>query len=168
MRWLEALRVFRAMPNSAAVVGRGCTGMLALEAVSDSDRALTQEILASTGSLFWLDSDFQVDAIAAVSGSGPAYVFQFLEALQSAARKVGFSEAVARELALKTVEGAVAQAGASTDEFGLLRRRVTSDKGTTAAAVRALDEQSVARTYEEAAQAAFQRAREIGDEWAET
>lgn len=76
-RWLGAPRVVRAMPNSAAVVGKGCTGMFALAAVSESDRALTQEILATTGSLFWLDSDLQVDAITAASGSGPAYVFQF-------------------------------------------------------------------------------------------
>lgn len=165
-RWLNAPRVVRAMPNSAAAVGKGCTGMFALDAVSTDDRALAQEILAATGSLFWLESDLQVDAITAVSGSGPAYVFQFLESLQSAASGLGFSEDVARELALRTVEGAVAQAHASGDSFGALRQRVTSDKGTTAAALTVLNERSVAQAYELAVQAAFQRAQEIGHEWA--
>lgn len=160
--WLNAARVIRAMPNSPTLVGLGCTGLYALEAASDADRCFTGQLFAQSGSIFWLDSEPAIDAITAVSGSGPAYVFQFLEALQKAAENLGFPPLIARQLVLETAIGACHQAAKTQEDFTSLRMQVTSEKGTTAAALAVLEQASINEIYATALQAAQLRAAEIG------
>ncbi|MCT9811245.1 pyrroline-5-carboxylate reductase [Acidovorax sp. Be4] len=155
--WLHSQRVVRAMPNTAALVGAGVTGMAAAEGVSAADRQLAASVLAATGHCFWVDSDERIDAVTAVSGSGPAYVFHFLEAFQAAAQTLGFDTEAARELVLRTAAGAVAQAQLG-EPFGMLRARVTSPQGTTAAALNCLDAQGTPQAMQAAVRAAYERA----------
>jgi pyrroline-5-carboxylate reductase len=164
-RWLRTDRVVRAMPNSGAAVGAGVTGLYALDTVTVGDRAFAQALFEATGEVFWVDSDERLDAVTAVSGSGPAYVFHFLEGLQLAAEALGFPADVARKLALQTAEGAVKQASSAGEAFGTLRHRVTSEKGTTAAALAVLDERMTQAALVDAVQAACDRSAEIADEW---
>ena len=163
-RWLESDRVVRAMPNTAALVGAGVTGLLAGTAVSAADRHLTEQLLSATGGTFWVDSDEDMNAVTAVSGSGPAYVFHFLEGFQVAAEQVGFSSERARDLALQVVSGAVKQALQGGESFGELRQRVTSKRGTTEAALAVLERFSTQRAMIEAIQAACDRGRDLGTE----
>jgi pyrroline-5-carboxylate reductase len=163
--WLNSDRVIRTMPNSAATIGAGITGIYARADISPADRARAEQLFSPTGKIIWVDSDAKIDAITAVSGSGPAYVFHFLEGLQAAAQSRGFAEAEARELALQTARGAVLQALASDEAFSVLRKRVTSEKGTTAAALEVLDREGTQRSLSNAVDAAFVRAQEIATEW---
>lgn len=132
---LHSDRIVRAMPNTPALVGAGTTGMFASDDLIDGDRKLAESILASSGRVFWVTSDAQMDAVTAVSGSGPAYVFKFLESFQAAAQDLGFASAEARTLVLDTVAGAVQLAQAEDTGFTELRQRVTSKNGTTEAAI---------------------------------
>lgn len=163
-RWLESDRVVRAMPNTAALVGAGVTGLLAGAAVSAADRQLTEQLLSAAGSTFWVDSDEDMNAVTAVSGSGPAYVFHFLEGFQQAAEQVGFSAERARDMALQVVSGAVKQAMQGGESFAELRQRVTSKRGTTEAALAVLEGFSTQRALIEAVEAARDRGRELGAE----
>ncbi len=155
--WLQSQRVVRAMPNTAALVGAGVTGMAAAEGVSVADREQAASVLAATGHCFWVASDERIDAVTAVSGSGPAYVFHFLEAFQAAAQALGFDAETARELVLRTAGGAIAQAQLG-EPFGTLRARVTSPNGTTQAALHCLDAQGTPRAMQAAVRAAYDRA----------
>lgn len=159
-RWLGTDRVVRAMPNMGALIGEGVTAMAASDAVSKADRAIAERVLASTGYCFWVDSDERLDAVTAVSGSGPAYVFHFLEAFQQAAQAQGFEPAVARELVLRTAAGAIGQAKLG-EGFDVLRTRVTSKRGTTEAALSVLDERGTQQAMHDAVNAAFVRAGEL-------
>lgn len=161
--WLESRRVVRAMPNTAAIVNSGVTGLFAAATeVTASDRTLVERIVGGIGAFFWVSGDEAMDAVTAVSGSGPAYVFHFLEGLQAAAMQLGFEPAQARRMALLTAEGAVRQALRSDEALSALRERVTSKGGTTAAALALFERHDTRNITIAAVQAAFHRAKELG------
>ena len=166
-RWFGTNRVIRAMPNSAATVGCGVTGLFALDAVTESDRDFANSFFKPTGDLHWVDSDDRIDALTAVSGSGPAYVFHFLESFQSAAEDLGFDSETARELTLQTAYGAIKQIqdGDDSDSVSTLRSKVTSAKGTTEAALGILAHRKTSAALVEAVHEAYTRAAEIANEW---
>src|SRR6478672_7872652 len=154
-RWLGGhSRIVRAMPNTPALVLSGITGLYADDDVGAADRQTAEEVLGVAGATLWVDTEADIDAITAVSGSGPAYVFYFLEALESAARKLGFDDKAARQLALETFSGAVRLAGESTVDFATLRARVTSKGGTTERALGMFEQAQVRAAIERAVQGA--------------
>ncbi len=158
-------RVVRAMPNTPALIGRGCTGLHARAGVDEAQRALIEQVLQPTGTTMWFDAEHHLDAVTALSGSGPAYVFYFVEAMIEAAVQMGLSADDGRRLALATFDGATALAAQSTDPPALLRERVTSKGGTTHAAITALEASGVRQAFVAAMLAAQRRARELGDEF---
>ncbi|SDV49478.1 pyrroline-5-carboxylate reductase [Chitinasiproducens palmae] len=163
-RWLDGhTRIVRAMPNTPALIGQGITGVAASDGASAADRERAAAILGAVGQVVWCDGDDRIDAVTGISGSGPAYVFYFIEALQRAAQELGFGEAEARQLALGTFTGAAQLAAQSEESVGTLRERVTSPNGTTAAALATLAEHDVADGIVAAARAAYSRAIELGD-----
>jgi pyrroline-5-carboxylate reductase len=164
-RWLGNERVIRAMPNTPALIGQGITALFARAAVSAQDRHTAERIVAGTGEQFWVDSEGLLDAVTALSGSGPAYMFYFMEAMIAAGTRMGLSPAQAYRLATATFIGAGALARASTEPPEVLRQRVTSKGGTTYAAITSMDDNRVREHFEAAMQAACQRARELGDEF---
>jgi len=155
-------RVIRAMPNTPALIGQGISGLFASGDTTEADRAKAEAVLAPTGRLLWFDDELQLDAVTAVSGSGPAYVFYLVEAMERAAQSMGLSAEQGRELALHTFAGAAALALQSGDAPSVLRERVTSKGGTTAAALAELDRLGVGAAFEQALRAAQQRAVELG------
>jgi pyrroline-5-carboxylate reductase len=163
--WLDTGRIVRCMPNTPALVGRGMTGLFARDAVTQADRVAAEAIIATTGDHLWLDDEAQLDAVTALSGSGPAYVFYFLEAMEAAGTEMGLSREQALTLAIGTFSGASALAAASSEPPEVLRSRVTSRGGTTHAAITALDEAGVRQHFMHAMHAARQRAAELGDEF---
>ena len=163
---LKTERVVRAMPNTPALIGQGISGLFARPAVSPNERAHIEAVLASTGETLWLTREEDLDAVTALSGSGPAYVFLVIEALVQAAQKMGLDEKQGLKLALATFRGATALAISSPDSPAELRQRVTSKGGTTHAAITLLEERQVRETFIQAIQAAQHRAREMGDELA--
>ncbi|MBV8500151.1 MAG: pyrroline-5-carboxylate reductase [Paucibacter sp.] len=158
-----AARVVRAMPNTPALIGEGIAGLYANEAVDAAARAEAEALLAPTGRLLWVAREPDLDTVTALSGSGPAYFFYFVEALVKAGTEMGLPEAQARELALATCRGAAVQGLSSAEPLALLRERVTSKGGTTHAALTSMEADGVAEAIERAAHAAAQRARELGD-----
>ncbi len=158
-------RVVRAMPNTPALIGQGVAGVFARPAVSAADRATVAATLAPTGEVVWLVDEAALDAVTALSGSGPAYVFHLIEAMLAAAREMGLPEAEARRLAVQTVAGAAALAAASSDSPETLRQKVTSPGGTTHAAMTLIEARGVKAAIVEAIVAARDRARELGDEF---
>jgi pyrroline-5-carboxylate reductase len=154
-------RLVRCMPNTPALVGAGATGLAASAGVSAQDRALAESIMASVGHTVWVADDAALDAVTALSGSGPAYVFLFLEALIAGGLAVGLDAAQARQLALATLSGATRLAAESDEPPALLRERVTSKGGTTAAALQVFDEAGFVGIVEAAMQAAAGRSREL-------
>lgn len=163
-RWLDHERCVRAMPNTPALIGKGITGLFADAAVNASDRALAETICNAVGQAVWVNEEKLMDAVTAVSGSGPAYVFAFLEALQSSGEKLGLDAATARKLAYATLEGATQLAHNSDEHAGVLRERVTSKGGTTAAALDMLKQLDWHGALEKAIDAASQRGKAMGDE----
>ena len=163
--WLDTQRIVRAMPNTPALVGQGMTGLFARSAVTGGDKERVQTVLAPTGELLWLDSEQQLDAVTALSGSGPAYVFYFLEAMAQAGAELGLSRAEAHKLAVGTFVGASALAKASDEPPEILRQRVTSKGGTTYAALTHMENTAVKDHFVQAMHAAAQRAQELGDEF---
>ena len=163
-RWLDHTRCVRAMPNTPALIGKGITGLFADAAVSTSDRALAQTICTAVGQTVWVSDEKLMDAVTAVSGSGPAYVFAFLEAMQSAGEKLGLDAKTARQLAYATLEGAIQLAHNSDEHAGILRERVTSKGGTTAAALEVMKHHGWHEILEKAIDAASQRGKTMGDE----
>jgi len=158
-------RIVRAMPNTPALVGQGMTGLFARAAVHADERARVDAVLAPTGRLMWVDREADLDAVTALSGSGPAYVFYFVEAMMAAAEQMGLSAEQGKQLALGTFAGATALAQASAEAPSLLRERVTSKGGTTHAAITALEAGGVQAAFIAAMRAAERRARELGDEF---
>ncbi len=163
-RWLGTQNIVRAMPNTPALIQSSITGLYALPAVSAAQREAAQRILAAAGSTLWLEKEAMMDAVTAVSGSGPAYVFYFIEAMQQAARELGFDDEQARRLAIDTFLGAAKLADASEDDVSVLRTRVTSKNGTTERALLSMDANNVKQHIITAAKAAAARAKEMGDE----
>ena len=166
-RWLgDYARIVRAMPNTPALVQAGISGVFAAAGVSGEDRAKAETILSAVGETMWLEHEAQLDAVTAVSGSGPAYVFYFIESLQKAAEALGFTNAQARQLALATFSGAVKLAVSSDEAPAALRARVTSKAGTTERALQVLETEQVQQSIARAVALAQQRSRELGDEFA--
>lgn len=163
-RWLNGhQRIVRTMPNTPALIGQGVTGLYAPGTLSELDLATATELMQSTGSVVRVDSEAMIDSVTAVSGSGPAYVFHWIESMLAAATDAGFSAADARTLVLSTLKGATALAEASDEPVSVLRERVTSKGGTTAAALAVLNERGVGNAIMEAVRAAKNRGAELGD-----
>ena len=163
--WLDTQRVVRSMPNTPALVGKGMTALYAREAVTETDRALVERIIDTTGDHFWLEQEELLDAVTALSGSGPAYVFYFIEAMTQAGADMGLSREQASRLAIGTFTGASELARASHEPPEILRQRVTSKGGTTHAAIQSMEQDNVKTLFMRAMHAAKHRARELGDEF---
>lgn len=164
-RWLGGyVRLVRAMPNTPALVLAGISGLYALPTVTPEERGRAESVIGAVGAVLWVDSEAALDAVTAVSGSGPAYVFYFIEALQLAAADLGFPPADARRLALETFAGAVRLAQAGSEDAATLRARVTSKGGTTERAIAAMEDAAVKSAIMRAVRAAAERSRELGDE----
>ena len=164
-RWLDTDHVVRAMPNTPALVGKGMTALFARPAVSSAGRAMVDKVIKTTGERLWLDDEAQLDAVTALSGSGPAYVFYFIEAMIEAGVAMGLTRKQAHKLAVGTFVGSSALAKASAEPVEILRSRVTSKGGTTYAAITSMEHDNVKALFMHAMQAARQRAQEMGDEF---
>ncbi|MBC7781837.1 MAG: pyrroline-5-carboxylate reductase [Proteobacteria bacterium] len=163
-RWLGGHhRIARAMPNTPALIGQGIAGLYAGAALEAADRGVVERILGAVGAVLWVEREVQIDALTAVSGSGPAYVFLLIEALEAAAREVGFDATQSRQLALATFAGASALAASDVDPPEVLRARVTSPGGTTERGIAAFEAGGVRAAFVRAVTAANQRASELGD-----
>jgi pyrroline-5-carboxylate reductase len=154
-------RVVRAMPNTPALIGRGIAGLFAREAVTAAERERVEQLLAPTGSWLWLSQEGDLDAVTALSGSGPAYVFFVMEAMIRAGVEMGLPEAQSRTLVLATFDGATALAAGSALTPAALRAQVTSRGGTTQAAIESLQADGVDAAFYRALAAARARAREL-------
>jgi pyrroline-5-carboxylate reductase len=163
--WLQTQRIVRAMPNTPALVGLGMSGLFARAGANGSDRALVEKVIRTTGDLVWVDRERDLDAVTAISGSGPAYVFYFLETMRDAGARMGLPPEVALKLAVGTFLGASTLAQRSEDPPQMLRERVTSKGGTTYAAITSMDAAGVKGKFEEALFAAQKRAEELGREF---
>lgn len=164
-RWLGGhVRLVRAMPNTPALIGQGMTGLYAAPEVSEPQREAVGRILAAVGQSVWVEREELIDAVTALSGSGPAYVFHFIEVLQQAGERLGLPAEVALRLALQTLVGASALAAASPDSPALLREKVTSKGGTTAAALESMAADDFGGLVERALRAAAARGAELGDQ----
>ena len=159
--------VVRAMPNTPALVEKGVTGLVASTGVSAEHRSHVQNILSAVGDVIWVESDDMIDAVTAVSGSGPAYVFRFIEAMMEGAIALGLDQAQAKQLTLATLAGATELATQSVEPVSVLRERVTSKGGTTQAALDALQAGGFAQTVQHAMKAAYDRAGELSREFGE-
>ncbi|MGA0950719.1 MAG: pyrroline-5-carboxylate reductase, partial [Burkholderiaceae bacterium] len=161
-QWLHSDQVVRAMPNTPALIGQGISGVYACPAVSQSQREWVQHILQPTGEMVWIESEDLLDAVTAVSGSGPAYAFYLIEAMAEAGTRLGLPGQVAQRLATATVAGAGALALASEESAPTLRARVTSKGGTTHAAITSMEADGVGQALRKAVAAAHARAQELG------
>ena len=164
-RWMNGYgAIVRTMPNMPALIGQGITGMVAMEGVSAAQKAVADDIMKAVGATVWLSDEALIDPVTAVSGSGPAYVFYFIEAMQQAACELGLSAEQGRQLALATFTGAAQLAARSPDEVAVLRERVTSKGGTTYAALTSMEQAGVKQAIVEAIKAASRRGRELGEQ----
>ena len=165
-RWLGGYgRIVRVMPNTPALVRSGVSGLFARPEVTAAERARAEAILNAVGETLWVESDEMIDAVTAVSGSGPAYVFYFIEAVRKAALDLGFQADAAQQLVMGTFAGAIKLAQSSSVDVAVLRQQVTSKGGTTERAVAHMEATSVAEHVSQAVQAAFTRAVELGEEF---
>jgi pyrroline-5-carboxylate reductase len=149
--------------QTPALIGAGITGLYADPSIDGEARRQTELILGAVGKTLWIADEALMDAVTAVSASGPAYVFYFIEALRDAACALGFSEEQGRQLAIETVVGAAALAANSTEDVAVLRQRVTSKGGTTEAALNSLNADDFKAAILRAVKAADARGRELGD-----
>jgi pyrroline-5-carboxylate reductase len=164
IRWLGGYNaVIRVMPNTPAQIRYGVSAMFAAPGVSEEQRKQAENILGAVGSTVWLDEEAQMDAVTAVSGSGPAYVFYFIEAMQQAALELGLSSQQARDLSLQTFLGASQLALQSTENPDVLRAQVTSKGGTTERALLSMETAGIKNAIVQALHAAAERSREMGD-----
>lgn len=163
-RWLGTGNIVRAMPNTPALIRHGVTGLYALEAVSSGNRQSAESIIEAVGSTLWVEDESLLDSVTAISGSGPAYVFYFIEALQQAAQELGLDELQSRQLVLDTFIGAAKLADSSQQDIATLRANVTSKNGTTERALASMESNNVRAHIIAAAHAAAARSKELGDE----
>ena len=163
--WLGTQRIVRSMPNTPALVGKGMTALFARPAVGASEKAQVERVIATTGEFLWVDEEAHLDAVTALSGSGPAYVFFFLEAMRQAGVEMGLPPAQAQRLAIGTFVGASELARASDEPPEMLRERVTSKGGTTYAAITSMEQDGLKALFVKALHAAHRRAAELGDEF---
>jgi pyrroline-5-carboxylate reductase len=161
-RWLGGdTAVIRAMPNTPALLGAGVTGLFATAQVDAAGRQRAEELLANAGSTVWIDDEAKMDAVTAVSGSGPAYVFLLAEAMEEAAKAEGLTDHAARALVLQTILGAARMLTESDEAPAELRKRVTSPNGTTQAAIETFQEGGFAKLVGKAIHAASRRGKEL-------
>jgi len=161
----EGARIVRAMPNTPALIGQGISGLYAAPGADAADRARAEAVIRATGEALWVAQEPLLDAVTALSGSGPAYVFYVLEALQTAVVELGLTAEQARQLAVATFAGSAALAQQASEPLATLRERVTSKGGTTHAALLALDAAGVQPAFIRALHAAAVRAKELGNEF---
>lgn len=163
-RWLGGrARLVRAMPNTPALVHAGVTGLHAGAGARPADRQAAEGLMGAVGAVVWFESESDLDAVTAVSGSGPAYVFYAIEALEAAARNLGLAEGASRSLALWTFVGAAKLAIDRGEDPAKLRAEVTSPGGTTERALQVLEGAHVKESFVQAVAAACERSRELGD-----
>ena len=164
-QWTANDAIVRAMPNTPALVGQGMTALFARAGVTAAQQALAEQIIGTTGQLLWVQKEEQLDAVTALSGSGPAYVFYFLEAMQQAGVEMGLPAEQALQLAIGTFSGASQLAAQSSEPPAVLRERVTSKGGTTFAALESMRAANLGQHFITAMKAAEKRAVELGDEF---
>jgi pyrroline-5-carboxylate reductase len=165
-RWMNGHdAVVRTMPNTPALIGKGITGMVAMPGVTKEQRDQADAIMRAVGATVWLDDEALIDPVTAVSGSGPAYVFYFIEAMQQAAQEMGLTAEQGTQLAIATFVGAAQLAAESSEPVSLLRERVTSKGGTTYAALTSMDASNVKGAIVKALKAAAARGKELGEEF---
>jgi pyrroline-5-carboxylate reductase len=164
-QWLGNERVVRAMPNTPALIGKGITGLYARPMVTKADKDWVSQVIETTGQVVWLNNEGQLDAVTALSGSGPAYMFYFMEAMIEAGVGMGLDPQQAHQLAVATFIGAGELAHTSSEPPEVLRQRVTSKGGTTHAAISAMDASGVKAHFVQAIRAAQQRAQELAEEF---
>jgi pyrroline-5-carboxylate reductase len=165
-RWMNGhSAIVRTMPNTPALIGQGITGMVAMAGVSAQQREAADAIMRAVGPTVWLDDEALIDPVTAVSGSGPAYVFYFIEAMQQAAQEMGLTAEQGNQLAIATFVGAAQLAAQSPDPVSVLRERVTSKGGTTYAALTSMEESGVKDAIVRAMKAAAARGKELGEEF---
>jgi len=158
----DNVAVVRIMPNTPSLVGRGMAGLVGNAAVGDAEKVIADSIVAATGTGIWVSDEAMMDAVTAVSGSGPAYFFMMMELLADGAESFGFDKATARQLAVETALGAATLASAEDVDLAELRRRVTSPGGTTEAACTTLEAGGIRELFEKALTAARDRSIELG------
>jgi pyrroline-5-carboxylate reductase len=163
--WLNTNRIVRAMPNTPALIGQGISGLIARAGATTADKAKVEQVMASVGQSLWLAAEDQLDVVTALSGSGPAYVFYFMEAMTMAGTEMGLSREQSHQLAVATFAGASALAQSSTESPQVLRQRVTSKGGTTFAAISSMEDNDVRALFIDGMYAARVRAKELGDEF---
>ncbi|GAB6035286.1 pyrroline-5-carboxylate reductase [Galenea microaerophila] len=164
-QWLGGkVSLVRAMPNTPALIRSGATALFANEQVSEAQRTQAENILRSTGLVVWVKTEQQIDAVTALSGSGPAYYFLFMEAMEQAGVDLGLEPQTAHLLTLQTALGAAKMAIESTDDCATLRRKVTSPGGTTEQALKVFEEKGCRSLVEQAMQAAYQRSLSLAEE----
>jgi pyrroline-5-carboxylate reductase len=164
-RWLNGYRTLvRTMPNTPAQIQAGVTGVFALAEVNDTQRRLADTLLQAAGEVVWLTDEAQLDAVTAISGSGPAYVFLLIEALTEAGVALGLDKAQALKLSIATFKGASLLAAASETPIATLREQVTSKGGTTEQGLLSLNQHNIHAIMQHAAQQAANRAKTLGDE----
>nr|WP_314540616.1 pyrroline-5-carboxylate reductase [uncultured Massilia sp.] len=164
-RWLNGYgAIVRTMPNTPALIGQGVTGMVAMAGVSAVQKDAADRVMRAVGQTVWLDEENLIDPVTAVSGSGPAYVFYFLEAMQQAAVEMGLSAEQGKALALATFTGAAQLAAQSEESVEVLRQRVTSKGGTTHAAITSMEAAGIKEAIVAAMKAAAARGKELGEE----
>ena len=164
-RWLQGYdRLVRTMPNTPAQIQAGITGAFALPAVSAEQRGLADALLQAAGEVVWLEQESQLDAVTAISGSGPAYVFLLIEALTAAGVALGLNESQALKLSLATFKGASLLASSSSTPVATLRAQVTSKGGTTEQGLLSLNQHNIHAIMQDAALQAAKRAKTLGDE----
>ena len=164
--WLgKSAAIVRTMPNTPAMVQSGATALYANAGVSEDQRSTAESILRAVGIAIWIENEAQMDAVTALSGSGPAYFFLFMEALQAAGQELGLPESTARLLALQTAFGAAKMALESNEDAATLRRQVTSPGGTTEYAIRTFQEGGFETLVSKALLAAAERSRELAAEF---
>lgn len=166
-KWLGAVPIVRCMPNTPSLLRQGASGLFANGRVDASQRQQAQAVLDAVGLAVWVDQETQLNAVTAVSGSGPAYFFLMIEAMTAAGEKLGLPTEIARQLTLQTALGAASMAKDSDVDAGELRRRVASPGGTTEAAIKAFQAGGFAELVETALRAAAQRAAELAEQLGE-
>lgn len=164
-QWLGNERIIRTMPNTPALIGKGMTALFARAAVTATDREHGERVVSGMGQFLWLQDEGLLDAVTAISGSGPAYMFYFMETMISAGAEMGLPPEQAHHLAVATFIGAGELARASHEPPEILRQRVTSKGGTTHAAIESMDASHMKALFAQALHAAYQRAREMGVEF---
>jgi len=166
MRWLGGhSRVIRAMPNTPSLVRAGVTGLYAAPVTSELDRRSAESILSAVGTVLWVNDEEMLHTVTAISGSGPAYVFYFIESMQQAGIKLGLTQEQSRRLSLQTFLGAVKLASDSHEDVSVLREKVTSKGGTTQRAIQTMEGDNVRNAIIAAIEASYARSQEMSDEY---